>query len=569
MTTITRRMFLKQKSKTLVLFLLTIFLINFTLIDAQGVSSLNATVHIAIDQIKVPYDTNYGYPFIDQNGRTQVPLRITLESFGAEVGYDENLRMAYAKYNNILVHVPIGQSYIYVDGEKVMNDTPSIIYNDRTYCPIRIILEAFDATVEWDNTNATVVVSRPVVTSLVAEGFNGDYKTPLLIPTLVIMVGYSDVPLSTTEDQWQSFFFAPSKSVADYYSTMSNGRMKLVPAKETSGITNNGVIKISIKDEHPNYTAKNPDYANITTQPLFEEILNNADAFIDFSQYDVNKNGYVEPRELAINLIIAGDEESFYRDKSSKAVSGVMVSEGLSTEVDKVKLHWYALSGEMYTQDYGRRTMSTIGVATHEFGHLLGLPDLYDIDSSTVGLSFHSLMASGSNNFNFDYDFGEYPSPMIAWSRMFAGLIESATVKSTGTYSLFANAPYYNILKIPTQDPKIYYLVENREISGYGIAWNLYMDYGGIAIWKIDEHAISDTLFDNVVMSRDNQRGITLIEASGSTDLLKEELDIYYTRYNHYFSYSYVNKWVAPEGIIFEILDPTTSTMRINITLPE
>jgi M6 family metalloprotease-like protein len=35
-----------------------------------------------------------------------------------------------------------------------------------------------------------------------------------------------------------------------------------------------------------------------------------------------------------------------------------------------------------------------IGVLCHEMGHFLGLPDYYDTDYSTVGLSIYSLMAS-------------------------------------------------------------------------------------------------------------------------------------------------------------------------------
>lgn len=569
MTYFTRRIFIRPKPKSLIFLLLSIVLLNFMLVDAQAATNTNSNIQISIDNENVAYDTNYGYPFIDQNSRTQVPFRITLESFGAVVGYDANLKMAYAKYDNTIVYVPIGQNYIYVNGEKVMNDTKAVIYNSRTYCPIRVILEAFNATVVWDNRTSTVVVSSPTESALLADGFNGDYVTPLVIPTLALIVGYNDVPLSTTEDQWSTFFFGSDKSVSDYYANMSNAHVQIIPAKETAGTTNNGVIRINVNDVHPNYTTENPNYADISTEPIFAKIIKAADQYIDFSQYDSNKDGYLESRELAISIILAGDEESYYRTKTDKAVSGVMVTEAVSTNADAVNLNWYTMSGEMYAQDYGKRYMSTIGVATHEFGHLLGLPDLYDLDSSTVGLAFHSLMASGSNNFNFDYGFGEFPSPLIAWSRAYAGLIEPTSVNTSGTFTLFSNSPYYNILKVPTSDPKIYYLIENRQISDYGIAWNLYMDFGGIAIWKINEYYLKEYMFDNLVESKDDQRGITLIEAAGSNDLLKKNLDIYYTRYNHYFNANYVSQWVSPEGITFNILDPSALSMRVTVTLPQ
>jgi len=556
------------KKKFLLLLILTVLFVSFNYIPTHATVT-PSTIQVTIDTTRVPYDDNYGFPFIDQNSRTQVPFRITLESFGATVGYDSNLKMATATYNDIVVYVPIGQKYIYVNGEKVVNDTQATLYMGRTYCPIRIILEAFEADVEWDKNTSTVVVTRPLDGPLLAEGFDGNYTKPITIPTLALLVSYNDVPLSTSESDWANFFFGPTKSVGNYFSSMSNGRLTLLPASELSGNKNNGIISVKINDNHPNYTAENPNYTSITSQPLFEKIIKAADGLIDFSQYDTNDNGYVEPRELAISIIVAGDEESYYREKMTKAVSGVMVTEGVSTVADSINLNWYTLSGEMLAQDYGQRSMSTIGVPAHEFGHLLGLPDLYDIDASTVGLSFHSLMASGSNNFNFDYGFGEYPAPMIAWSRAYAGLVEPLNVTTSSTYTLFANSPYYNILKIPTSDPKIYYLIENRHISDYGIAWNLYMDMGGIAIWKVDEYMIEEYSFDNKVNSIDDQRGISLIEASGNNDLFKQELDIYYTRYNHYFSNNYVNRWTSPEGIIVDILDTSAVAMNVKITLPE
>lgn len=553
------------KKTITILFCLIVF---YPSLQIQGADS-KGTMHIVIDGIDVPYDENYGFPFIDQNNRTQVPLRITLETFGATVEYDSNLKIAEITYKEHTVFVPIGANYVFVDGQKVMNDTAAVIYNNRTYCPIRIILESFGAEVTYDGTTASVMVSTPLSRTLYADGFDGNFKIPTIIPSLVFLVNYNDVPLSTTEEQWANFFFGNSKSVADYYASMSNDHLTLTPAKESFGVSNNGVIQVFVDTPHPNYTYENPKYTSIQTQPIFKNIVEAADSYINFNQYDINGDKYISSRELAISVIVAGDEESYYRTKTTKATSGVMVTEGVSTEADGVKLNWYTMSGEMYAQDYGVRPMSTLGVATHEFGHLLGLPDLYDLDYSTVGLGFHSLMASGNNNFNFDYGFGEYPAPMIAWSRMFAGLVEPYTVTESNTFTLYSESPYYNMIKVPTEDPKIYYLLENRQISDYGIAWNLYMDFGGIAIWKVNEYNIEKYNFDNKVESIDTERGITLIEAYGNNDLMKKELDIYYTRYNHYFNLNYINRWTSPEGIVIDVLDGPSSSMNVHITLPQ
>ncbi|MEG2000849.1 MAG: MBL fold metallo-hydrolase, partial [Evtepia sp.] len=56
------------------------------------------------------------------------------------------------------VHVPIGKPYIIVGDKEVPNDTAALIQNDRTYLPIRAVLEAFDAYVSWDATQNSVAV---------------------------------------------------------------------------------------------------------------------------------------------------------------------------------------------------------------------------------------------------------------------------------------------------------------------------------------------------------------------------------------------------------------------------
>ncbi|MBN2222272.1 MAG: copper amine oxidase N-terminal domain-containing protein, partial [Vallitaleaceae bacterium] len=107
------------------------FFIVFSITTKEVQASVTA-VSIEIDGSIVEFNENMGFPFVDEMQRTQVPLRVTLESFGAYVDYDEVNRMAYAVYNDITVHIPIGKNFIYIDGEPVENDTQAVIINGRT-----------------------------------------------------------------------------------------------------------------------------------------------------------------------------------------------------------------------------------------------------------------------------------------------------------------------------------------------------------------------------------------------------------------------------------------------------
>lgn len=101
-----------------------------------------------------------GSPFLDKNNRIQVPFRVTLEAFGAEVTWDQQKHIAIAKKDGKIVTVPLGENFIYDGNTKVVIDTKSVMANNKVYLPIRAVLEAFNAEVDWDNNSQTVLISK-------------------------------------------------------------------------------------------------------------------------------------------------------------------------------------------------------------------------------------------------------------------------------------------------------------------------------------------------------------------------------------------------------------------------
>ncbi len=84
--------------------------------------------------------------------------------------------------------------------------------------------------------------------------------------------------------------------------------------------------------------------------------------------YDVDGDGYVDTVMLFYpNVVFSG---GLWPHRSS----------GLNIHVDGVIVDSYFLSG----YDTGT-TANTMVIAAHEYGHILGLPDLYDIDYSSNG----------------------------------------------------------------------------------------------------------------------------------------------------------------------------------------
>ncbi|SCE65212.1 immune inhibitor A [Micromonospora viridifaciens] len=70
-----------------------------------------------------------------------------------------------------------------------------------------------------------------------------------------------------------------------------------------------------------------------------------------------------------------------------------------------------------------------LGVFAHEYGHDLGLPDLYDTQGGDNGVGFWSLMASGSWLGHGTDDIGSTPGYMDPWSKLFLGWLNYSVVE--------------------------------------------------------------------------------------------------------------------------------------------
>lgn len=120
------------------------------------------TVSICIDDDYVAYTASTGYPFIDSSNRTQVPLRATMEAYGCDVQWNGAKKIITVSYGTQQVSLQVGAYRMLVGNHyyKALDTTPVIIGN-RTYLPIRAVLEAFGATVDYDGQTKTIDIKSP------------------------------------------------------------------------------------------------------------------------------------------------------------------------------------------------------------------------------------------------------------------------------------------------------------------------------------------------------------------------------------------------------------------------
>ena len=170
-----------------------------------------------------------------------------------------------------------------------------------------------------------------------------------------------------------------------------------------------------------------------------------------------------------------------------------------------------------------------IGTAAHEFGHTLGLPDLYDTDQITEGIGQWGLMGSGN------VTSARSPSRMEAWSLNELGWVTLQQLTSSGTYALdpAATSRTAAYIRPPGPNPRgESFLVENRQGGPAGLADSAVIRRhcqtsfqpatcpGGLLIWHVDSSKIAASGFsgsNNV--NAGSIHGLVLEEADGLRQL--------------------------------------------------
>jgi M6 family metalloprotease-like protein len=117
-----------------------------------------------------------------------------------------------------------------------------------------------------------------------------------------------------------------------------------------------------------------------------------------------------------------------------------------------------------------------IGVYCHEFGHQLGLPDLYNTNTGKTILGPWSLMDKGLWNGNPS---GSSPSHMDSWSKIQLGFISGSMLANassgvTTTYTIDPTevaSSNVHAVEVPlANNPSQYYLIEVRSPTGFDAA---------------------------------------------------------------------------------------------------
>jgi immune inhibitor A len=317
---------------------------------------------------------------------------------------------------------------------------------------------------------------------------------------VVILVDFSDNPASAGASGLDTAFFRdllfsrnPSapRSLTDFYLENSYGKL----------VVEGGVFGwYRMPRPYSDYVGSNYGLQGTTpnAQTLVIDALTAADPTINFADYQNSQFGID-----AVFIVHAGkgaeeggDIHSLW---SHRSLTTYHTGEG-------AVVRSYLVGPE---EEFGHATY--IGVYCHEFGHILTLPDLYDVSNSELaGVGYWSLMAFGPWNGG-----GRWPAHLDAWCKNQLSYGKCITI-SYGDPNLVNitmgssvnDTLRYKIL-LPGASFKEYFLVENRQ----QISFDRNLPGPGLLILHCD---------DNLSGSNDMRQGhwhVSVEQADGLGDL--------------------------------------------------
>ncbi len=249
--------------------------------------------------------------------------------------------------------------------------------------------------------------------SMKAKGMNSpqrSFPTSGVRKVLVFLVNYSDTTFVTNSTDYDTLFNVDSYGWRQYYLDMSNSALDL--QFDVYGT-------YAALNTHFSYGANDGFGFDIYPGTLVGEAIDAAEAAgVNFAPYDNDGDGNVD----AVIVIHQGTGEEVSGDANDiwshrwNLDSANFYGDGPGARTyDTVTINDYAIQPEFVTTAGD----STIGVFVHEFGHVLGLPDLYDTSYTTEGIGVWGVMSSGS--WLGPSGIGGRPAPISAWSKIQLG----------------------------------------------------------------------------------------------------------------------------------------------------
>jgi len=303
---------------------------------------------------------------------------------------------------------------------------------------------------------------------------------------IVLLIQFPDYPAEASHDAAyyrELLFDEGDGSMRDYYHENSYGAFTI------NGTVLDGWFNASHNmSYYGRYEFQNNESEG-NAQTLVREAVALAAPQLNFSHYDRDGDG-----DLDHLIVVHSGPTDESNGGGGPAGDDAIWSHRWGVEPEyrnETRISGYTMQGEG----------TPMGVFAHEFGHDLGLPDLYDTDYSSSGIGRWGIMAGGSW-----LDGGRTPAHFCAWSKIYLGWLTPMVPTGAAvniTLPQIENHTVVYKLPIGGGDSREYFLLVNRQQEGYDV----YLPGHGLLIWHID---------DDASQPNDNHRLVDLEEADAN-----------------------------------------------------
>ena len=344
----------------------------------------------------------------------------------------------------------------------------------------------------------------------------------------IIRVAFSDSAIVYPKVVMEQRLFdttgaVPTGSMSEYYTWASSGRLRV----------RGEVVATVLLPHDRNYYAADAWGVNVQGTPnndygLFRDAISACDGTVDFSRFDLDNDGYVDM--LWIVHAGPGAETSASRrdfwSLTSRATAGWNNGEVVATN-DLLpgstvlnpryeRIDRFTILPELSGLHTGQP--AEIGVFCHEFGHTLGLPDLYDTStlggSANVGPGNWSLMSTGA--YGGDGQSPETPVGFGAWCMLWLGWANKIRPAQDTTLVLPPVVDGGPLLEFWFQgeDSPEHFLIENRIRDRF----DRNLPNEGLVVNQVDDAVVGSRISGNRINTGPTP-GLRILEADGNFDM--------------------------------------------------
>ena len=338
-------------------------------------------------------------------------------------------------------------------------------------------------------------------------------------------------------------------SLAHFFNEMSYGALSLtIPERDRTVVETWLESKQMTLDPYfgkmPGTTATSADCGpklrgwRNALRAFAREVIEAADTSINFDNYDSDKDGRLT---LAVAVFNPVEFSLLCGPNGTVFDLSYVTNDHINGDTSQAKTQ---LDARVITGDHSNSFPYLVGLMAHEYGHAIGLPELYDrtnrfesntdYDNHSAGIGYYGVMGKGNNGYAVRREgVVDGPAPLSEWSRIDLGWIEDSPTATDDRLDLVPGDMDLSIHDINSDNGKVYkilvpgktseyFLLSNRQNtydgteSSVGSYYDEYAPASGLLIYHVDEDVdpsnLPNTLF-TTLPSRANPYGSVDINA--------------------------------------------------------